>query len=252
MPTPPRLTTASTPSRVPSSIRPGRRVPAALVRGGGGPAHQAQHLVPGLPQVGDQGGSDQAGRTGHDDAHGGDPSEPGVTVARGRGRRCAVTRDEPQRVRAATGPARPRTRPPPAGPGSRTGSGRRRRRRRGGGRRSAAGSRPSGSAITSSPSGPGTTFGSLRWRRYRGSPTCGWLMIGVSNSAPGAADVGDRERAAGQLVRADLVVAGAGRHVGDLLGEPGDARGRRVLDHRDEQAARGVHGDAPGARRRGR
>ena len=58
-----------------------------------------------------------------------------------------------------------------------------------------------------------------------------------------AADVGDREGAAGQLVRADLVVAGAGGEVGDVPGEAGDVQLVGVRDHRDEQAARGVDRD---------
>jgi hypothetical protein len=38
--------------------------------------------------------------------------------------------------------------------------------------------------MTSSPSGPATTFGSLTIAPVPRMPTCGWLMIGVSNSAP--------------------------------------------------------------------
>ena len=69
-------------------------------------------------------------------------------------------------------------------------------------------------------------------------------MIGVSNSAPTAAGVGDREGAAGQLVRPDLVGAGAVGEVGDLAGQAGDVEVAGVLDDRDDQAARGVDGDA--------
>ena len=69
MPTPFRFTTASTPSNVPGVDPPRGRIPAALVGCRGLPADQAQHLVPSGPQVGDEGGSDQAGRSGHDDAH---------------------------------------------------------------------------------------------------------------------------------------------------------------------------------------
>ena len=70
MPTPPSPTTASTPSNVPGSMRAGRRVPAALVRRGGGTPHQAQDVVPRRPEMGHEGGTDQTGRSGDDDAHG--------------------------------------------------------------------------------------------------------------------------------------------------------------------------------------
>ena len=67
-PTPLRFTTASTPSNVPAST--GRQAgPSPARRARRAPADQAQHLVPAGPQVGDKGGSDQAGRTGDDDAH---------------------------------------------------------------------------------------------------------------------------------------------------------------------------------------
>ena len=46
-----------------------RAGPSPARRARRAPADQAQHLVPAGPQVGDQGRSDQAGRTGHDDAH---------------------------------------------------------------------------------------------------------------------------------------------------------------------------------------
>jgi hypothetical protein len=52
-------------------------------------------------------------------------------------------------------------------------------------------------------------------------PTWGWLMIGVSNSAP----------------RLPVLVS-------DLAGEAGDVEVTRVLDHRDHEAAVGVDGDA--------
>ena len=46
-----------------------RAGPSPARRAGGLPPDQAQHFVPAGPEVGDKGGSDQAGRTGHDDAH---------------------------------------------------------------------------------------------------------------------------------------------------------------------------------------
>ena len=65
-------------------------------------------------------------------------------------------------------------------------------------------------------------------------------MIGVSHRAPDAAEVGDREGAAGQLVGPDLVGAGALGDVGDLLGQPGDREVTGVLDDRGEQTLLGV------------
>src|SRR4051812_5635726 len=59
-----------------------------------------------------------------------------------------------------------------------------------------------------------------------------------------AAGVGQGEGAATQLVRRDLVAAGALREVGDLAGQPGDVEVAGVLDHRDQQAALGVDRDA--------
>src|SRR5688572_22485365 len=56
--------------------------------------------------------------------------------------------------------------------------------------------------------------------------------------------VGDRERAATELIRSDLVGAGALGEVGDLAGQPGDVEVSRVADDRDEKAALGVDGDA--------
>ena len=49
--------------------------------------------------------------------------------------------------------------------------------------------------------------------------TCGWLMIGVEQRAT-ATGVGQRERAAGQVVRTDLVGAGPLGDVGDLRASP--------------------------------
>ena len=80
MPTPPRFTTASAPSNVPGVDPPGRRVPAALVGCRGRPADQAQDLVPGRPEMGDEGGSDQPGRSGHDDAHAAILSDSGAAA----------------------------------------------------------------------------------------------------------------------------------------------------------------------------
>ena len=59
-----------------------------------------------------------------------------------------------------------------------------------------------------------------------------------------AAGVGQRERAAAELVRADLVGAGALGQVGDLAGEAAEVEVAGVVDDRDQQAALGVDRDA--------
>src|SRR6478672_4252957 len=59
-----------------------------------------------------------------------------------------------------------------------------------------------------------------------------------------AAGVGQREGAATELVRRDLVGAGALREVGDAPRQAGDVEVAGVLDHRDEEALLGVDGDA--------
>src|SRR6202035_4659561 len=56
--------------------------------------------------------------------------------------------------------------------------------------------------------------------------------------------VGQRERAAGQLVRPNVTGPGAGREVGDLAGEAADVQVAGAVDDRHHQAAVGVHGDA--------
>jgi hypothetical protein len=73
--------------------------------------------------------------------------------------------------------------------------------------------------------------------------TCGWVKIGVSNSAA-TAGVGEREGRPAQLVRADLVGAGALGEVSDLARDDGEVEIARVVDDRNEQSARGVDGDA--------
>ncbi len=50
--------------------------------------------------------------------------------------------------------------------------------------------------------------------------TCGWLMIGGVPQGAEAAQVGDREGAAGELVGTDLVGPGPLGDVGDLLAMP--------------------------------
>ena len=63
-----------------------------------------------------------------------------------------------------------------------------------------------------------------------------WLSYHVS--------VEDTVRNAAQLVRADLVGAGALGQVSDLARQPGQVQVTGVVDHRDGQAALGVDGDA--------
>src|SRR5689334_24164882 len=59
-----------------------------------------------------------------------------------------------------------------------------------------------------------------------------------------AAGVGQRERAAAELVRADLVDPGALREVGDLAGHAAEVEVAGVVDDRHQQPALGVHRDA--------
>src|SRR5579875_2087818 len=58
------------------------------------------------------------------------------------------------------------------------------------------------------------------------------------------AGVGQRERAAGQLVRAYLPGPGTLRQVADLARQPADVQVARVVDDRHHEAALGVHRDA--------
>ena len=66
-------------------------------------------------------------------------------------------------------------------------------------------------AITSPSLGSLITTGRLTSAPVPRMATCGWLMIGVSIRVPGGAVVGDRERAAAELVRASPCCAGSGR-----------------------------------------
>src|SRR5699024_352934 len=58
-----------------------------------------------------------------------------------------------------------------------------------------------------------------------------------------AADVGDRERAATELVRLDVVVACTLREIRDAVCQSCDAEFTRVVDHHGQQTTVGVHGD---------
>ena len=98
--------------------------------------------------------------------------------------------------------------------------------------------------MTSPRSGSSTTTGALDHRA--GAEDADLRLVddrGVEQRAP-AAGVGQRERAAGQLVRADLVGPGALGQVGDPLGQAGQVEVAGVVDDRDDQAALGVHRDA--------
>src|SRR5215212_11182043 len=59
----------------------------------------------------------------------------------------------------------------------------------------------------------------------------------------GGAVVRDRERAAAQLIGADLVLPGAGGEVADLLRQSRDIEITSVLDHWNKQALLGGDGD---------
>ena len=75
-------------------------------------------------------------------------------------------------------------------------------------------------------------------------PTWGWLMIGVSISAPREPVLVmvnvPPESSSGVI----LFAPGAVGHVGDLAGEPGEVEVPGVVDHRHDQAGRRVDGDA--------
>jgi hypothetical protein len=68
-------------------------------------------------------------------------------------------------------------------------------------------------------------------------------MIGVSNSAPTLPMLVivnvPPDSSSGPILASRV----RRRDVGDPLGQPGDVEVLGVLDHRDEEAARGVHGD---------
>ena len=75
-------------------------------------------------------------------------------------------------------------------------------------------------------------------------PTWGWLMIGVSNSAPRLpvlVSVNVPPTSSSGLILFDARALG---EVGDLAGEAGEVQVAGIVDDRYEQAALGVDGDA--------
>ena len=66
--------------------------------------------------------------------------------------------------------------------------------------------------------------------------TCGWLMIGHRQHAARRAVVGDRERAAADLVGAQLATAGPPGEIVDLAGDRPQALALGGAYNRDEQA----------------
>ena len=75
-------------------------------------------------------------------------------------------------------------------------------------------------------------------------PTCGWLMIGVSNSAPRLPVLVSVKVPPDRSSGLTLAGPGAVGQVGDLAGQPADVQVAGVLDDRDHQPALGVDGDA--------
>ena len=69
-------------------------------------------------------------------------------------------------------------------------------------------------------------------------------MIGVSNSAPRLPVLVSVNVPPARSSGADLPGPGAGGQVGDLAGQAADVQVAGLLDHRDHQAALGVHRDA--------
>jgi hypothetical protein len=98
-------------------------------------------------------------------------------------------------------------------------------------------------AIDSLPNSSVTTTGRLTIAPVPRIATCGWLMIGVSNSAPLLPMLVMVNVPPESSSGADLVGAGAIGDVRDLAGDAGDVEVARLLDDRDEQALLGVHGD---------
>src|SRR3954467_9574904 len=110
----------------------------------------------------------------------------------------------------------------------------------------------------------GTTTGRLTTAAVPRIPTCGWLMIGVSKRAPRLpvfvsvkvpppSSSGVILLRRGRAARAGVFpgvaavvwwAAGAVGQVGDLPGDAGDVEVAGVPDHRHQEAALGVDGDA--------
>ena len=98
--------------------------------------------------------------------------------------------------------------------------------------------------MTSPSAGSSTTTARLTTVPVPRMPTCGWLMIGVSNSAPRLpvlVSVNVPPASSSGLTWPARVRAG---QVGDLAGQAADVEVARVADDRHHQAALGVHGDA--------
>ena len=189
----------------------GRRVPAPLVRLVRRAPDEPEHLVVGGAQSVDQCGADQAGRAGDDDSH--KPRSPSKLPSC---RRFLIGGQEPARVRAVdqavvVGQREVDHRPD---------------RDRVVAVRVGDHDRPLHDQAD-------TQDADLRRRDDRR----------VEQRAL-AAEVGQRERGAEQLVRRDLVRPRAVGEVRDLVREAGDAQVTRVVDGRGQQAALGVHRDA--------
>src|SRR6185437_12010172 len=96
--------------------------------------------------------------------------------------------------------------------------------------------------MTSPSAASSTTTGRLTTVPIPRMPTCGWLMIGVSNSAPRLP----------VLVSVNVPPARSSRvawpdatgDVADLAGQAADVQVARAVDDWHDQPALGVHGDA--------
>ena len=93
-------------------------------------------------------------------------------------------------------------------------------------------------------SGSSTTTARLTTVPVPRMPTCGWLMIGVSNSAPRLPVLVSVKVPPDSSSGRDLVGPGALGQVGDPLGQTGQVEVAGVADDRHQQAALGVDRDA--------
>src|SRR5690625_7899461 len=64
---------------------------------------------------------------------------------------------------------------------------------------------------------------------------------GIEERAP-ATRVGNREGSSGEVIRADLVIAGARGHIGNLQSNASNGQGNRVADNRNNETLLRVNG----------
>ena len=99
-------------------------------------------------------------------------------------------------------------------------------------------------AIVSSPSGPVITFGRFSIAPSPGSPTCGWLMIGVPISEPNTPGLVIVNVRVLHFFGLQLLRARAVGEVVERSREPGERQVVGVLDDRDDEPPVERDGDA--------